>query len=330
MSHDPSAALQPQFGAVPGYYQQRMLPHEDIEAAGWPTLKADDAVNFANDGKLMPVRIKKPVWVEPKDAWRIEDPDTGQLIDFKRLYRVWGDWALPNPKWAAWDIGRYWTDEKPPLTEPPALARDDFYGKTAVMLSWNSGRYVAQLVNAGLTEIRGWRGTIAPQPAEGMDPRPVPGPYPGYHLPGGVIQYFIPDALPFILDDHTPWNPRPLEAIPRPDLQVAPPGKGMVADGRHYQALANLVDYLADLLEAASTEAAEFGFPASPPTGQAAILRAHVRDLPAANADSKLIAQSLVPIARYLDGYPKWGNGAIEGAIEDVVRWAYAIGVEAT
>lgn len=367
MSHDPSDApsLQPLFGAVPqpgadpGGYKSNGLPCADIGPGhtaeigpghtaewppdflpDWPKLPGKHAVNFAYDDSLKAVRIIKAE--KDADAWTIEEvwPEPPGPPAFKCLYRVWGDWAVSDwPDWAAWDIGRYWTDVAP-------KSEDDFYGKVAVEFHWNSGRYVATLANAGpITEIRGWSGTIARQPADGMDPRhqPTTEPYPGYYLRGGVTQYFIPDGtLPFIKEQHTEWNPPKLrrETIPRPDIQVAPPGKGAVANIGHYEALAIWVDYLAQLLEAASKEGAEFGFRNSPPTGQAAILHAtggqlgaHARYLPAAaaKAQSKLIAQSLVPIARYLDGYPQRGSygGEIEGAIDEVVRWAYAIGVEA-
>lgn len=318
MSHDPSDKIKPQPGAVPGAYLIRVCPNQDISHPGWPTLPAKDSPNFAFDDYPKPVRIIK---AEKDGAWIIKDADDRVIDESKSLYRVWGE--------PAYDIGRYWTDEAPE-------SEKDFYGNTAVALSWNSGRYLAQLKNAGLiTEIRGWRGTIAPQPADGMNRQTLP----DYHLPGGLIQYFIPDALPWIAELHTKWNPakQPHVTIPTPALQVAPPGKGTVADGSHYQALADLVDYLAHLLvEEASTQGAEFGFRTSSFTGQAAILDAKKSQLgaadAAANADSRLIAQSLVPIARYLDGYPEWGSDgdAIRGAIENVVKWAYAIAVEAT
>jgi len=365
MSHEPSDDIKPQPGADPGDYKSNGLPYADIGHGcdtaeigpdhtaewppdflpDWPKLLAAHAVDFAYDSSLKAVRIKK----EPDDltpgtwTWTIEEvwPEPLGPKAKKCLYRVWGDWAVPSaPDWAGWDIGRYWRDEFP-------NSEDDFYGKAAVEFHWNSGRYVAQLKNAGLiTEMRGWSGTIARQPADGMDPhhRPLPLTLLGYHLAGGAIQYFIPDGtLPYIDEKYTPWNPPVLarETIPRPDLRgLQPPGKGTVADGSHYLALAILVGYLARLLEAASTEGAEFGFRNSPLTGQAAILRAtgdqlraHAGYLPdaAAKAQSKLIAQSLVPIARYLDGYPRGSyGGEIEGAINEVVKWAYAIGVKAT
>jgi hypothetical protein len=305
-----------------------------VNLPDWPTLPAEQAVNFANDGSLKPVLIRKA----EDDVWTIEDAGTGHKAS-KRLYRVWGDWAATAFDWAAWDIARYWTDEAPE-------SEDDFYGKTAVEFHWNSGRYVAQLKNAGLiTEIRGWSGTVAGQPAENMTPqhRPTGQLLDNYHLPGGWTQYFIPTGtLPWIDDYRTPWNLAvpARKTVVRPALQVAPPGKGAVADGRQYEALAILVEHLARLLEAASEEGAEFGFRNSPLTGQAATLlatggqlRAHAGSLPdaAAKAQSRLIAQSLVGIARYLDGYPREGSygGEIRDAIAEVVRWAYAVGVQA-
>jgi hypothetical protein len=298
--------IHPQPGAVEGELVPNGLPNEDVTRPDWPTLPGTAAVNFANDEKLGPVLIE---------------------VSQRKHYRVWGE--------PAWDIGRYWTHE--------ALEKqDDFYGRAAVRLSWNSGQYFAIMKNGGLiTRIKGWSGTTARQPAEDVHKNLLP----GYHLPGGIVQYFIPDgSLPWIDDKPTHWSRPAVESgqsIPRPLLQVSPPAKGDVAVVAQYQALAKQVYHLARLLEAASKEGAGLGLRTMPLTGPARILDANARELSAhglyvlsdaaAKAQSKLIAQSLVPIARYIDGDIAWSSygSEISHAIAEVVRWAYAIGVEA-
>ena len=167
----------------------------------------------------------------------------------------------------------------------------------------------------------------------------------GGHPVGGVKQYYIPNGLlPWINNDSTGWWKKATAAhvqIKKPQLKIGPPSKGAVADASHFLALEKLVDYLARLLQAAGDEGTQFRVRTEPFSGQAAnlkakagVLQAHAGYLPdpAAKARSKLIAQSLVPIARYLDGDIGSSSYAqeINSAIDAVVKWAYAIGVEAT
>ena len=306
--------LEPQPGAALGEYEPNGLPPTDVTNPNnpeWPKLPASQAVNFAADGSLKPVIIK-----------------VGQ-----GYFRAWGD--------PAWDIGRYWTAEAP-------KSQDDFYGRAAVAFHWNAGQYLAQMVDGGLiTEIKGWSGTTARQPADGLDPctHSYVAPMPTYHLPGGVIQYFIPDgSLPFIKEQPTGWRPSVAEIrelISKPALQVGPPAKGTAATTAHYQALAALLQYLARLLGAAGKEGTAVGLRSIPLSGQAAAVDGAARELrahaayapdPSAKARCKLIAQSLVPLGRYLDGAITWSSyhGEIERTISEVIRWAYAIGIELT
>ncbi len=302
----------PQPGAVAGSYEanKNSRAYRDVTQSGWPDLPASQAVNFVKDTPLEPVTLV-----------------VAGRMGSQELYRNWGD--------PAWDLGSYWTDK-------PFETEDDFYGLAAVEKTWNSGQYLALLKNTGLlTEIKAWRGVTAVQPAIDMATK---APSPNYHLPGGVIQTFIPyNTLPYVVNTPSAWAPSDAPpGLARLAPKVAPPAPGTAAHKTHYEALADLVDHLAAALGGASgalanagariadaSARAKFAEQAAPLERIAAGLRANASNLTStgARAQARLLAQSLIPLARYLDGtiIRSGPGGAIDGAVADIVKWACAI-----
>jgi hypothetical protein len=286
-------------GAVKGAFVSNSLDNTDVTHAGWPTLPGYQAVNFAKDGSLTPVVVDL----------------SGTTQNAIELVRVWGE--------PAWELGAYWTMQAP-------KTEDDFYGQAAIALPWNSGRYLGTLISGGRTgQVLAWRGTAARQPALDADQKVVD----GYYLPGGVTQIFIPNGmLPYIGVGPTAWHTpstAALAVIEKPIPNLQPPAKGAPAVVDHARALADLVGYLARLLEAAGNEGA--GGPTGPLAQQVALLRRSAAALQTAPPDRiRSVAQALIPLGRYLDGFPPaHGRAAtVEAAVAEVIRWAYAIGVD--
>lgn len=113
-----------------------------------------------------------------------ELPKPDVLSEGKKIYRVIdGRGAFPN--------GKYWCTEPPPSTE--AQWRSGY----AVKNRWNGdGSYVEHTVGEG--GLRVWRGPTAPQDAA----------LPGWKLPGGAEQLYVPSArsLQTSAPMPTPWN----------------------------------------------------------------------------------------------------------------------------
>jgi len=231
---------------------------------------------------------------------------------------VWGE--------PAWDIGRYWT-----LGMPTNEA--DFFGKCAVQYNWNGGRYLCELFNPGpALEVKAWSGLVARQPAVGLDSSGHPaGLIPGYHLPGGWSQVFVPDgSLPYLSITHTAWNKQASATPTIAPAAAPPPPSGL--DGAGYARLYRAVHELAARLDSLDRQSNRSG------GGQAQILR---RTLQAVNADhaapdgrnlARLALWSLVATGRLADrelsmtDQPDTFDQAVNEVVDAAYKLAQALG----
>ena len=318
LSPDPD--LTPQPGAVKGNFEANGLPKADVtnpSDPSWPRLPAEQAPNFVTASPLL-------ISYKPKETGVSPTP----------LFRVWGE--------PAWDIGRYWTLERP-------ATNVEFYGGVAVEYGWNSGRYVAQLVTAGaVTTIQAWLGPTARQPAMGIhgDGRP-PEILAGYYLPGETTQICIPDGtLPYLSDQRTPWNVdtthkagRPTAASPTVTEPLSPERLPGAMKEAGYVNLVAAVLRLSGLLRQLDHQASILGprlaAMSALLTGQAIVLERRLQalnvDLPNFQSDREATTRvtallwSLVATGRHVDGDFSWSgqSAAIDQAVRDVVFTAY-------
>lgn len=231
-------------------------------------------------------------------------------------FRVWGE--------PAWDIGRYWT-----LGMPSDEA--DFYGKCAVQYDWNGGRYVCELNNPGpALTVKAWSGLVARQPAMGLDSSGHPVPLPGYHLPGGWTQVYVPDGtLPYLSNSHTAWNAPQAQAVAAAKPAVAPPASPYGLDDAEYNRLYLAVSELTARLESLDQQSNRSS------GGQAQVLR---RRMQAVNADLsptapdardrvRLALWSLVATGRLADRELSVDSqpDAFNQAVNEVVEAAYKL-----
>jgi hypothetical protein len=320
-----SVGLRPQPGAVEGNNSNHWDVREDVVSnyPDWPPLPLEKALTFVS---------AEPVFILDTGTGTVPFPGPS-VLSFP-LYRVWGD--------PAWEVGGFWTLKEIPEEEA------EFYGTRAVQFRWDSGRYQAKLNNDGAAApfVKAWMGVAAMQPADGVEADGQPakeGPYPGYHLPGGVVQIWMPNGtLPWIDCDHTKWNPKPARPAPGtvaepaelPTIPALNPGSAPGPE--HYKVLADLVGILASRLAATDAQLALPPTRHTPLTAQARQLHSTVGALNThmtyfgdaeAKSRSKLIAQSLVFIARYVDtcALPPAYASPIDDVIGEIVRLALAI-----
>ncbi|MEB3301333.1 MAG: hypothetical protein VKN56_05115 [Cyanobacteriota bacterium] len=247
--------------------------------------------------------------------------------------RVWGD--------PAWDIGRYWS-EAPPQTV------DQFYGGLAVQYDWNGGLYLAtlQAVQTGVTSIKVWKGPTARQPADLLDPSGsgrVVGTLKNYVLPGGEIQYFVPDGtFPYFTNQKTAWNAKLSQATQPAPIQIPPLAAPLLPPDMEpgtYEKLLASLGRLATLLqqiEAGNNRpllGAKEGFlnrSAERLVQSAKRLNKHLLSA-STNPDAKdqvnLTLWSLVATGRHVDGDLSFSGqqDAVNQAITDVVTAAYRL-----
>jgi hypothetical protein len=237
------------------------------------------------------------------------------------LYRVFGG--------ATAEAGRYWS----PIAFQSA---DAFYGGDAVELSWDSGLYLATMVlgpdTAGET-LPVWYGPCATQPADDMDGNILP----GYYLPGGQEQYWIPD-LATVITGPTAWNqdvgqPDPASFSPAP----APAESAMAPGAAPYLEIADLLAQLVVLLGRADTEARALHLSLPHLEAQAIVvnkrreaLLENVRRFPDEHAHeaAATIVASLVGLGRHIEAFGQWSHpghwGAIQMIVENIVGRAHA------
>ena len=282
MTNSSNGSLTPQPGAVTGDYAPNGLPKQDVKNPNdpsWPILPCSQAPNFVN--------AKPMLVIFGTDKSK---PAAGGLLSLLP-FRVWGD--------PAWDIGRYWTFGVPP-------SEADFYGKCAVEFDWNGAGFICELNNPGpALTIKAWSGLVASQPALGLDASGRPaGLIPGYHLPGGATQVYIPDGtLPFLTNTRTSWSAPRAKAMavakPTAAPAAAPPGVNAADYARLDAAIAALSAQL-DVLDHQSPRSGG---------SQAELLRRRMRALsedlalatPEARARARLAAWSLVGTGRLVD-----------------------------
>lgn len=302
-----TTTLKPQPGAVKGDFIANGLPKQDVSNPNdptWPVLPGSQAPNFVN---------AKPFQLT--FATDKSKPAAGGMLTLLP-FRVWGE--------PAWDIGRYWT-----LGMPSNEA--DFYGKCAVQYDWNGGRYVCELNNPGpALTVKAWSGLVARQPAMGLDSSGHPAPMPGYHLPGGWTQVYVPDGtLPYISNSHTAWNPPQAQPTAAAKPNVAPPTPPYGLDDAEYNRLYLAVSELIARLESLDRQSNRSG------GGQAQVLR---RRMQAVNADLSLAAPdardhvrlalwSLVATGRLADRELSVTNqtDGFDQAVSEVVEAAYKL-----
>lgn len=289
----------PQPGAVPGPYISNSAPAETVTEPGWPDLPDKAAVNF-KDGTIKPTQILPPP------------------LPPLPLYRVWGG--------AAGVGGRYWTDQQ-------TTSRREFYGNSAVQYSWNSGTYQSNIdkylwtTTNTVEPIKVWSGIVARQPAQNTCGKVIS----RYYLPGGGNQTFIPNAIPNITTSLTPWRAKPpRRTMAAMEAVEFPPLTGRVSMA-HCAALADRVRQLAGQLLAMDAG----DNPATPQIiRQGGLLLQQAKALtPGAQAAvegssiarCKLIAASLLPLDRYLDGTADWIEARNGPVLADVIQWSAAI-----
>lgn len=300
-----TSTLTPQPGAVKGDFIANGLPKQDVSNPNdptWPILPGSQAPNFVN---------AKPFLLT--FATDKSNPAAGGMLTLLP-FRVWGE--------PAWDIGRYWT-----LGMPSNEA--DFYGKCAVQYDWNGGRYVCELNNPGpALTVKAWSGLVARQPAMGLDSSGHPAPMPGYHLPGGWTQVYVPDGtLPYLSNSHTAWNP-PVQATAAAKPGVAAAANAGGLDGAGYERLYRAVSELTARLEALDRQSNRSG------GGQAQVLRRRMQAVNAGLAHTpdardrvRLALWSLVATGRLADRELSVTEqpDAFNQAVSEVVDVAYKL-----
>jgi hypothetical protein len=308
--------LTPQPGAV--YSKEGFiangLPATDVKHQDWPDLPGSQAPNFVS--------------VEP---WELSIPS----VSSPELSRVWGD--------PAWDIGRYWSEVHPQTA-------NQFYGDFAVEYQWNGGLYLAALkaLPAGVTSIKLWKGPTARQPAMLLDPSGsgrVIGTLMNWLLPGGGIQYYVPDGtFPYFANQKTAWNPHLSQATAIPPTLIAPltaqqlpAGVEPATYGKLLEALGRLATLLRQIEASAGNQSSLLGGKEGSLSRSAELLvqageqlNQHLSSA-ATNADAKaqatLTLWSLVATGRHVDGDFSFSGQqvAVDQAITDVVTAAYAL-----
>lgn len=144
-------------GAIAGLLPATALPAQAIAAAApWVALDSGVAPNFT---------AAQPVLLPAGTVLR----------------RVFGypDAADPYP---SWEVGSWWTRQPLPATEA------EWRGSYAVEVKWNGGQCVVAWTTP--QDIHAWCGPATPQAGELANGDPAP----GYYLPGGGEQIYIPAA----------------------------------------------------------------------------------------------------------------------------------------
>lgn len=251
------------------------------------------AGEFVYNG-LPPEAVSAPGWPDlpASQAVNFVTATPVRLSD-EVIYTVWGG--------ATVEVGQYWS----PITFETA---DDFYGRDAVKLSWDTGQYLAQLqlpsvLLAGDGEgLPVWTGACSRQTAEDTDGNPLS----GWYLPGGGPQFYIDHSLFRVGSGPTAWNaPAPAPPAPTPPADLRDAGARLAA----------VLHRLAD--GAAGREGRDVVL-----RRHAVLVEAAVGRLPAREA-----AASLLGIGRHVQ-HPDLGPAearAVAAASEDVVRLAHGV-----
>lgn len=235
------------------------------------------------------------------------------------LYRVYGG--------ATAEAGRYWS----PVVFSTA---DAFYGGDAVELSWDSGLYLATMA-LGLSmageSLPVWYGPCATQPADDTEGNILP----GYHLPGGQEQYWIPD-LASVATSPTAWNQGDSPTHPELFRPAPVPAEATTAPGAApYLEIADLLDQLVVLLGHADAEAKAPHLSVPHLEAQAAVLNRRrmallesIRGLPEeqARTDARTVLAALLGIGRYVEPPGPWSRHSrdIQAVVDSLVARVFA------